>query len=280
MTNHAPVDLPEGYVEFYKKIETWQNEIFFRLKKAQNVEKQNVNQVLMERSKPLLGFTDMQIDADLYKGAFIEFSRLVGREREATAHKLDEIIAAIDDMNFVELADHIVNDDKKYFSDLAADKSIAYDLLVFSLDHALRPFLRHFALPYQDAIRDDEDFAWGMGVCPVCGAQANFSRVSLEDGRRFLFCEHCFTEWEYKYLGCIFCGNSEPNTIRYFVLEGDEANQVFVCDKCKGYLKTFDERKGNMKTDLFIAGIETVYLDMIAEEQGYKSNVDVERQMN
>ncbi|MGE5423414.1 MAG: formate dehydrogenase accessory protein FdhE [Ignavibacteriales bacterium] len=280
MTNHNHVELPEGYVDFYKKIETWQNEMFFRLKKAQNIDKQNINLLLKERNKPFLEFNDMSIDPELYKGAFIEFTRMVGQEREATADKLSQIVTAVEGMDFIALADHVVNDDKKFFTDLASQKSIAYDLLVFSLDHALRPFLRHYAMPYQDALRDDEDFSWGFGVCPICGAQANYSRVSLEDGRRFLFCEHCFTEWEYKYLGCIFCGNSEPNTIRFFVVEGDEANQVFVCEKCKGYLKTFDERKGMAKTDLFIAGIETVYLDLIAEEQGYRSNVDVDRQLN
>ena len=32
-----PFDLPEGYVEFYKAIESWQNELFFKLKRAAGI---------------------------------------------------------------------------------------------------------------------------------------------------------------------------------------------------------------------------------------------------
>ena len=37
MTNRIPFDLPEGYVEFYKAIESWPNELFFKLKRAAGI---------------------------------------------------------------------------------------------------------------------------------------------------------------------------------------------------------------------------------------------------
>lgn len=280
MSNTIPVELPEGFIDFYKRIETWQNEMLFRLKKEKPVSKIEAAPLLAEKNQPLLEIMDMEIDPDQYKGAVMELANLVKAERGLTQDKVNRIIEVLDSYDFGDLARRMIDKDRDFFNKLARENDLALELLIFILDHALRPFLRHFALPYQDSLREEDDLVWPNGTCPVCGNQANFSRIRGEDGRRFLFCEHCFTEWEYQYLACIYCGNTEPKTIRYFVIEGDDAHQVFVCDKCRGYLKTFDERKGREKVDLFIAAIETVYLDMIAEEEGYTNNVSIDRDLN
>ena len=222
----------------------------------------------------------IDIDPVHYREAFLELTQLVMKEREGIKDSLQEIVKVFSEMDFTEIAFRVINNDCQHFEKLAAEKGLAGELAYFLLDHALRPFLRCFALPYQGVVVG-EDFHWEMAVCPVCGSQVNFSRVRAEDGQRLLFCEHCFTEWPSRYLGCIYCGNTEPLTIKYLVVEGDDAHQLFVCEKCKGYLKTFDERKGDTKRDLFIAGIETVYLDLIAEENGYTNNrIEDERNLN
>ncbi|MGE5418366.1 MAG: formate dehydrogenase accessory protein FdhE [Acidobacteriota bacterium] len=279
MNNKPNIELPDGYVDFYKQVETWQNEVFFRLKKGHNPENISAIQLLNEHNQPILSVMSMEIDADLYKGAFLEFARLVKNERGQAGEKIDRIIADLDNVDFTDLAQKIINNETDHFAKLAEQAELSTDLVWFMLDHSLRPFLRHFALPYQESLKGD-DLVWAHGVCPICGSQAHYSRIRAEDGRRFLFCEHCFTEWEHMYLSCIYCGNTEPKTVRYFVIEGDDANQVFVCDKCRGYLKTFDERKGSSKVDMFIAGIETVHLDLIAEEEGYSNKVSIERDFN
>jgi len=279
MTNRVPVDLPEGYVEFYKAIESWQNELLFRLKRTMEPDTEAVAEMKAGIQKPMLETHGFNLDPEMYKGACFELIELVRRERETVEGLIKPIIDAFSDLDFSEVAIRVVNDDKKYFDLLAQEKGFACELAFFLLDHALRPFLRCYALPFQDVISGD-NFNWMTGTCPICGFQANFSRVRAEDGQRFLFCEHCFSEWQSKYLGCIYCGNTEPQSIKFLVVEGDDANQIFVCDKCKGYLKTFDERKGQMKTDLFIAGVETVYLDLIAEEEGYTNKIGIERNLN
>jgi len=279
MKNRIIFDLPEGYVEFYKTIESWQNELLFRLKRTAKTDENDADCIPEEIQRPVLETRGIDLDPEDYKGAFLELAQLVKKERESISEALNEIINVFAGMDFVEIASRVINDDYRYFEELAAEKSFSGELAYFLLDHALRPFLRCFALPYQ-ATMSQEEFHWEMPICPFCGSQVNFSRVRAEDGQRLLFCEHCFTEWRSKYLGCIYCGNTEPNTIKYLVVEGDDAHQLFVCEKCKGYLKTFDERKGRMKTDLFIAGIETVYLDLIAEEEGYTNRIDDERNLN
>jgi FdhE protein len=279
MSSRITFDLPEGYVEFYKAIESWQNELLFRLKRNTGISKRSDDCILEGIKRPILETRGIDLDPEEYKGAFLELAQLVKKERENIADAMNEIVAVFNCMDFAEIASRIINDDYKFFVELAEEKGLGSELVYFLLDHALRPFLRCYALPYQVSVAQ-EDFQWEMSICPVCGSPANFSRVRAEDGQRLLFCEHCFTEWRSKYLGCIYCGNTEPNTIKYLVVEGDDAHQLFVCEKCKGYLKTFDERKGRMKTDLFIAGIETVYLDLIAEEEGYTNKTENERNLN
>lgn len=277
MSDRITFDLPEGYVEFYKAIESWQNELLFRLKRSEKTDENDVDCLPIQR--PVLETRGIDLDPADYKRAFLELAQLVKQKRENISEALNGIMNVFAAMDFADIASRVINDDYKYFEELAEEKNITGQLAYFLLDHALRPFLRCYALPYQATVAD-EDFHWEMPICPVCGSQSNFSRVRAEDGQRFLFCDHCFTEWRSKYLGCIYCGNTEPNTIKFLVVEGDDAHQLFVCEKCKGYLKTFDERKGRMKTDLFIAGIETVYLDLIAEEEGYTNRIEDERNLN
>ncbi|NLW45022.1 MAG: formate dehydrogenase accessory protein FdhE [Syntrophomonadaceae bacterium] len=280
MKNRLPFVLPEGYVEFYKAVESWQNEFFFKLKRTAGTGEYDADRVPQNIERPVLETHGIDIDPDHYREAFLELTQLVMKEREGIKESLQEIVKVFSEMDFIEVASRVINNDYQHFKNLAAEKGLAGELAYFLLDHALRPFLRCYALPYQEVV-GGEDFHWEMAVCPVCGFQVTFSRFRAEDGQRFLFCEHCFTEWPSRYLGCIYCGNAEPLTIKYLVVEGDDAHQLFVCEKCKGYLKTFDERKGDAKRDLFIAGIETVYLDLIAEENGYtNTRTEDERNLN
>ena len=49
--------------------------------------------------------------------------------------------------------------------------------------------------------------------------------------------------------------------------------RVDVCDKCKKYIKTIDERKmpENKILDFSLENINTLYLDILAQKEGYES---------
>ncbi|MDH7498372.1 MAG: formate dehydrogenase accessory protein FdhE, partial [Syntrophomonadaceae bacterium] len=204
-----------------------------------------------------------------YRQAFVEFAQLLKSRREKSAVFVDTLLAMEEELDHEQLVTRSLENDRGYFADLETRTGVPRNILQMISQHALRPFLRLFALPYEESIRSDENLSWGKGMCPVCGAAPSISRVRAQDGRRFLFCEECFTEWEHRYLACIYCGNDEPTTIRYFVVEGDDANQLFVCDKCRGYLKNYDERRARARNDMFITNIRTIYLDLLAEQKGY-----------
>jgi len=273
MNKQVPVSLPEGYVEFYKNLETWQNKQQFKLKKAYTPVKLDATKILAESNNPIIGSVEFELDGGLYKEVYKELLVLIKEYRSETAAALDKILDNIDQLDFSFLPIKLLEEDQKYFSELSARLEISNELLIFTIDHSLRPFLRLWAEPYYSAIAEDDFRSWNFAtICPFCGTKSHISRLRATDGRRFMFCDRCFTEWETRNLYCVYCGNDNPDTIQYLAVENDTAYQVYTCEECKGYLKTFDERPKGMKTDLFIANVETIYLDILAQEKGYTNH--------
>lgn len=108
---------------------------------------------------------------------------------------------------------------------------------------------------------------WSDSFCPVCGQPAGMASLDAE-GRRFLGCAHCGTEWRTKRILCPFCGNEEQEKLSYIYLEGKPGESLFCCEECGSYLKSFDERLGG-KRSAFLIDLETLELDVLGHERGY-----------
>ncbi|MEN6461590.1 MAG: formate dehydrogenase accessory protein FdhE [Syntrophomonas sp.] len=275
MSRQVPVTLPEGYVEFYKNLETWQNQEQFKLQKLINPEKLNILQLLSNNNKPLIKLINVNIDPEQFKTLYKQLLDFIKVNRTESTEIIDKLYKAAIDLDFNLLIRKILEDDYKYLAETATNINVPPEMFIFTLDHTLRPFLRVYASPLADAISEETFQYWNFpNICPFCGAKSRLGRLRAGDGRRFMFCDRCFTEWETRALFCVHCGNDEVGTIRYLSIENDPAYQIYVCDKCKGYLKTYDERKKDGKVDLFITNVETVYLDMLAQENGYQNHDD------
>jgi FdhE protein len=273
MNRQFPVSLPEGYVDFFKNLETWQNEQQIKLKKNYSPAKIDILKVLVNSNKPVIQSVDFPLNVNQYENIYHNLLLLLKDYRPEIAGVLDNILEKLEQLDFNLLPVKLLEEDQQYFSELSVRIDVPTELLIFTVDHSLRPFLRLWAEPYYSEIAEDEFKSWSFAnICPFCGSKSHFSRLRATDGRRFMFCDHCFTEWETRNIYCIHCGNNNPDTIQYFTVEEDLAYQIYTCEECKGYLKTFDERHKGDKTDLFIANIETVYLDMLAQEKGYNSH--------
>lgn len=273
MDRQFPISLPEGYVDFYKNLETWQNGQQVQLKKNYTPAVIDVPKLLSQTNKSVMQSVDFTLDADRYKDLYRDLLLLLKQTRPEIGEVLDRLTDHMDQLDFNLLGSKLMAEDQQYFSDLSARLDVPSELLIFTVDHALRPFLRLWAEPHYAAIAQDEFRSWNFAtVCPFCGSKSHISRLRATDGRRFMFCDRCFTEWETRNIYCVHCGNDNPQTIQYLTVEGTPAYQLYTCDECKGYLKTYDERHKGDKTDLFIANIETVYLDLLAKEKGYTSH--------
>ena len=160
--------------------------------------------------------------------------------------------------------------------DLEGVKSLAHQLkmegglFLFLGSNLAQAILEAYAHKLQDKIKDD----WLRGYCPVCGSSPCIEKFSKEkEGKRILRCGFCGTEWAYRRLMCPFCGNDDHNNLRYFFTEENSPYRVDVCDKCKKYIKGIDERKlpEDTEIDLSFENISTLYLDILAQKDGYQN---------
>jgi FdhE protein len=140
-------------------------------------------------------------------------------------------------------------------------------LVGFVLNQALHPFLLAFAIGLAPLLNGR---AWVRGDCPVCGGGPDFAALEGEGGERRLLCARCDTEWAYRRLGCPFCANEDPGRLGYFPME-DGAYRLYVCERCKGYLKTIDLRETWRHRPLPVERILTVGMDLTAVGQGYRT---------
>lgn len=275
MNRQSPVSLPEGYLDFYKNLETWQNVQQSTLKKTHKARPIDVQELLFSTNKPVLASVSFELEPGQFKKTYSDLLLFLRKERPEIGGSLDKLENNLDHLDFDLLPVKLLEEDQQYFSGLATAIDVPVELVIFTVDHALRPYLRLWAEPYYDKIAQDDFRSWNIAtICPFCGSKPHFSRIRGADGRRFMFCDRCFTEWETRNIYCIHCGNDNPMSIQYLSVEGDMAYQVYTCEECKGYIKTYDERQKGQLNDLFIANIETVYLDMLAREKGYTSHDD------
>ncbi|HHV16959.1 MAG TPA: formate dehydrogenase accessory protein FdhE [Gelria sp.] len=272
LKHEPPVELPEGYVDFFKALESWQNEEVIKHRKLYTPAKHDLKQIITSQKNPLLTQVKPQIDADMLKDLYTRLLDFLLEQRPEIQEVIKNISSQIDQMDFDKISASFIQSDMEYFENLAVQMNVSYDLLFFSIDHAIRPLLRIFAEPYSQDLSDDL-FYWEFpAICPVCGSKSHICRLNAGDGQRFMFCDRCFTEWHVRYLYCVYCGNDQAKDIYYLNVENDDAYKLFLCNKCKGYLKTYDGRSLGKSTDLFIANIESVYLDMLAQEKGYTNH--------
>lgn len=109
---------------------------------------------------------------------------------------------------------------------------------------------------------------WNEPYCPICGAPPNISAIEGEENRLYLYCGRCAQRWNFPRLVCVHCGEEDQKKLRYFFAENDEVHRVYVCDSCKHYIKSVDNRE---KTVFFpqLEDVTTMGLDIVAKREGY-----------
>jgi len=107
--------------------------------------------------------------------------------------------------------------------------------------------------------------------CPACGSPPSIARLRRADGRRLVTCGLCGSEWEAVRLACACCATLDRTPRGLLRLDDADARWVETCERCKGYIKTVDERKlaeGEMVFPV-VEEAATLHLDLLAEREGY-----------
>ncbi|MDD3269946.1 MAG: formate dehydrogenase accessory protein FdhE [Syntrophomonadaceae bacterium] len=272
LEHKIPVELPAGYIDFFKNLESWQNEEMIKLRKVYQPEKKDILRALNDQRKPFIIHLNPHIEADAFKDVLSRLLDFLKDKRPEIQDRLELIARQAEKLDYEDIVRSFLQLKYSSIEEIATRNDLPAELFFFVIDHAMRPFLRLFAEPYGAELVSD-NFYWDFpATCPVCGSKSHFSRLRTETGQRFMFCDRCFAEWKVRYIFCVHCGHDRPGDITFLTVENDDAYRLYVCDKCKGYLKTYDERPGGETTDLFIANIETIYLDLLAKEKGYTNH--------
>ena len=272
LEHKIPVELPAGYLNFFKNLESWQNEEMIKLKKVYTPDKKDILKALNNEKKPFIMQLNPHIEPAVFKDVLVRLIFFLKSARLEIKDKLEQISQQTDKLDYDEIIRSFLQMKYSIIEEIAISNNLPAELFFFVIDHAMRPLLRIFAEPYTKELISDV-FYWDFpATCPVCGSKSHFSRLRTETGQRFMFCDRCFSEWKVRYIFCIHCGHDRPGDITFMSVESDDAYRLYVCDKCKGYLKTYDERPGGETTDLFIANIETIYLDLLAKEKGFTNH--------
>ena len=151
-------------------------------------------------------------------------------------------------------------------ANLEAELGAEGSLLFFFLVQSLKPVLENLAEQWRSALKE---FSWDKGFCPFCGGFAGMGDIR-EEGRRFLHCLLCGTEWESPRMKCPYCQNEDQGQHTYFQVENEIENRVDICLACRHYLKTLDLRKKEINPLPVIEDLLTIHLDLWAQEKGYK----------
>jgi FdhE protein len=150
-------------------------------------------------------------------------------------------------------------------ANLETELGVEGSLLFFFLVQSLKPVLENLADQWRSALRE---FTWEKGFCPFCGGSAGMGEIR-EEGRRFLHCPLCGTEWEYPRMKCPYCQNEDQEKLTYFQVEGETGNRVDICLACSHYWMTVDSREMEGPLDFEVEDYLTLHLDHLAQEEGY-----------
>ncbi len=225
--------------------------------------------------KPLLNPEDLKPDQGLLNEFLAVFLPLLEKHEVFEQEQTRSFAAREDKSHLGRLVDSIISRRLGEIKSMSVEYQVGTDFLFFVGLNLAQVQLESYADKLKDKV-DQE--SWLEGSCPVCGNLPAIQRLKREDGRRMLRCSFCATEWYFRRVMCPFCGNEDHNTLRYFFVDESSpvekpAFRVDVCDRCKSYIKTLDERKlpESEKPDLYLENLSTVYLDVLAQRDGYQS---------
>jgi FdhE protein len=111
---------------------------------------------------------------------------------------------------------------------------------------------------------------WTRGYCPTCGSWPLLGEYRGLEQRRVLRCGLCAAEWEVPRLFCPFCANRDHRLLNYLTVVGEETRyRVSTCDACHGYVKMVTTLGPLSLSELLVADVATLHLDLAAADRGF-----------
>ncbi len=266
-----------GLLHFYQAIFEVQRKYISRIEPQVYLDEEGIRARLKE-GRSLFRDEDIIIDSTLFRQLLEELCEVI-KAKSKFKGKFSKLLSS-EELKPEKMSDFIRNlkqTNIPYLMEFSKKVKLNMDILFFLVQNALIPFYERHARE----VRDKIDYAlWRQGFCPICGRKPLIAKFREEDGLRLLQCSLCRTQWCFLRVKCPFCGNSDHESLQYFYSEGDRGHRADVCEMCKRYIKTSDERELQRKVILEIEDVAGVHLDTFAKEQGYIPGAQYIAEMN
>ena len=273
MDASATEGVPEEVQAFYTEILDVQQRARHDLKGRFSLDLEGVEfRGPVKAGEPLLDFEGLSVDENALEEIFGEICAVLGKygkEEVSGASRIREAVGA-GRVLLKDLVNAAIGGDAEYFERLCAEENVDREALLFLARETGRPLFELCAAQVRAEV-DLEEYEGGS--CPVCGNPPALAKLSREEGQRILWCAFCGTEWRYPRVQCPFCSNDDHDTLGYFFFDEETPYRVDVCEKCRRYMKTVDERKIPETKEVNLPEVHMVTsdLDVIAEQEGYES---------
>jgi len=246
-------------------------------KREYNAGKIKIDQAEIEKrisqSQHLIDLRNIEIDKKWLENLFREYLLILKRFKKEDGEVIEKIEESFEkkELDLEVLVKRVFSSDSDYLQILAKKLTLEVEDLHFLGLHLGNPIFELYAGKLKKKIDQEK---WLKGSCPVCGSSPAMAYLRKDDGKRILWCQFCGTGWSFMRLKCPFCSNEDQKTLRYFFTDEKEPRRVYVCDECKKYVKTIDQRKMEKpeELDLHWESADTLFLDFLARKEGY-SNV-------
>jgi FdhE protein len=264
--------ISESTIDFFRDITRAQYKIKSQLHENDTTFSLTEDEVKekLQNGKTLVSWDDIPVKKTLLKDLFQEMCEIMKSHENTEKKAVQKIINAESggDLKLDILIEKLFLHDSVYFLSLSRDLDIGEDVLVFIALSMAKPFVETVAEKVRHKVLDDK---WLRNYCPVCGGCAQISKLDKEDGKRKLYCLLCGSEWRYMRLKCSFCGDEQASGLKFLAEEGSPY-RIDLCEKCRRYIKTFNEKSAGSTREIIpaVEDLATMYLDILAEKEGYE----------
>jgi len=252
-------------LKFYQKLLRVQSKVEQKL--ASLLEPSLGSEAINERLKhgiPLVAFDELALDWSLLRKTFAEVTAIFAEYPELFGEPPERLREPSGGQLLTKEAVKAWFEGTALPSTILAD-DVNEDILAAIIHATLKPLLVSHAKTLIGFVDQER---WRREYCPICGGSPDFAFLDKELGSRWLLCSRCDTEWPFQRLRCPYCGTQDQNVLAYFT-DDKGLYRLYVCEKCRRYLKAIDLRQTEAEVLLPLERFYTLDIDRQAQEQGY-----------
>jgi len=255
--------LPE-LLEFYQRLLQIQSGVGQRIGLPSPSFSSDVIKKRTEQGKPILKFSDLELDWSLLRETFGKVTALFAEHPQLFGPAPKEL-KDLKPGRFPDKKTVRAWFDGAEMPAGTLPENVSEALVRNLIQASIKPFLSQYSIALLGLVDQER---WRRGYCPVCGGNPDIGFLDKEEGGRWLVCSRCDAEWLFKRLECPYCGTADQNALAYFT-DDKGLYRLYVCEQCKHYLKTVDMRQAKSEVLIPLERVLTLDIDSQAREFGY-----------